>query len=49
MASNFKEFKVKVTVDTKDGNKQIEQNIKSLKDYEKVINYSNGLHDVIII
>ena len=41
MASNFKEFKVKVTVDTKDGNKQIEQNIKSLKDYEKVIDDLN--------
>ena len=41
MASNFKEFKVKVTVDTKDGNKQVEQNIKSLKDYEKVIDDLN--------
>jgi hypothetical protein len=41
MASNFKEFKVKVTVDTKDGNQAVEQTIKSLKDYEKVLDDLN--------
>jgi hypothetical protein len=39
--ADFKEFKVKVTVDTKDGTQQIEQTIKSVKDYEKVLDDLN--------
>ena len=39
--ADFKEFKVKVTVDTKDGNQQVEQTIKTLTDYEKVLDDLN--------
>lgn len=39
--ADFKEFKVKLTVDTKDGTKQIEQTIGSVKDYEKVLDDLN--------
>lgn len=35
--AEFKEFKIKVSVDTSDGNKEVEQTIKSLKDYEKIL------------
>jgi flagellar biosynthesis chaperone FliJ len=41
MASQFKEFKVKVTVDTKDGNKQIEKTINNLEEYEKILDDLN--------
>lgn len=39
--ANFKEFKVKLTVDTGDGTKQIEQTISSLNQYEKTLDDLN--------
>lgn len=39
--ANFKEFKVKLTVDSSDGNKQIEKTISTLTEYEKTLDELN--------
>lgn len=39
--ADFKEFKVKLTVDSSDGNKQIEKTISTLSEYEKTLEELN--------
>ena len=40
--ADFKEFKVKVSVDTSEGTKNVEKTIASLEDYEKILNDLNN-------